>query len=55
MEKLKENGFVVIPNPYNPREEDITAMYDRLENEGQQIFITSIRFSTSITFSLTRV
>jgi len=41
LEKLKENGFVVIPNPYNPQEEDITAMYDRLENEGQQIFITS--------------
>ena len=41
LEKLKENGFVVISNPYNPKEEDITAMYDRLENEGQLIFITS--------------
>jgi len=41
MEKLKENGFVVISNPYNLKEEDITAMYGRLEREGQLIFITS--------------
>ncbi|MHC1757633.1 MAG: DUF3160 domain-containing protein [Methanosarcina sp.] len=41
LEKLKENGFVVISNPYNPEEEDITAMYNRLGNEGQLIFITS--------------
>ncbi|WP_292387857.1 DUF3160 domain-containing protein [Methanosarcina sp. UBA5] len=41
LEKLKENGFVVISNPYNPKEDDITAMYDSLENEGQLIFITS--------------
>ena len=41
LEKLKENGFVVISNPYNPKEEDITAMYNRLGNEGQLIFITS--------------
>ncbi|WP_048107048.1 DUF3160 domain-containing protein [Methanosarcina barkeri] len=40
-EKLKENGFVVISNPYNPKEDDITAMYNSLENEGQLIFITS--------------
>jgi hypothetical protein len=39
--KLKENGFVVISNPYNPKEDDITAMYNSLENEGQLIFITS--------------
>ncbi|KKG11081.1 DUF3160 domain-containing protein [Methanosarcina sp. 2.H.A.1B.4] len=41
LEKLKENGFVVISNPYNPKEEDITVMYDRLGREGQLIFITS--------------
>ena len=41
LEKLKENGFVVISNPYNPKEEDITAMYNRLGREGQLIFITS--------------
>ncbi len=40
-EKLKENGFVVISNPYNPKEDDITAMYNSLENKGQLIFITS--------------
>lgn len=41
LEKLKENGFVVISNPYNPKEEDITAMYSKLEREGQLMFITS--------------
>jgi len=41
LEKLKENGFVVISNPYNPKEEDITAMYNRLGREGQLIFISS--------------
>lgn len=41
LDKLKENGFVVISNPYNPEEEDITAMYSKLGNEGQLIFITS--------------
>ncbi|MDM7920078.1 MAG: DUF3160 domain-containing protein [Methanosarcina sp.] len=41
LEKLKENGFVVISNPYNSKEEDITAMYNSLEREGQLIFITS--------------
>ncbi|WP_410510140.1 DUF3160 domain-containing protein [Methanosarcina hadiensis] len=41
LDKLKENGFVAISNPYNPEEDDITAMYSRLENEGQLIFITS--------------
>jgi len=41
LEKLKENGFVVISNPYNSKEDDITAMYNSLENEGQLIFITS--------------
>ncbi len=41
LKKLKENGFVVISNPYNPEEEDITAMYSSLGNEGQLIFITS--------------
>ncbi|AKB51798.1 hypothetical protein MSBRW_2545 [Methanosarcina barkeri str. Wiesmoor] len=41
LKKLKENGFVVISNPYNSKEDDITAMYNSLENEGQLIFITS--------------
>lgn len=41
LQRLKENGFVVIANPYNPKEEDIAAMYTQLENEGQLIFITS--------------
>ncbi|MDI9396079.1 MAG: DUF3160 domain-containing protein [Euryarchaeota archaeon] len=41
LKKLKENGFVLISNPYNPEEEDITAMYSRLGNGGKQIFITS--------------
>ncbi|AKB55235.1 dTDP-glucose 4,6-dehydratase [Methanosarcina sp. A14] len=41
LEKLKENGFVVISNPYDSKEDDITAMYNSLENEGQLIFITS--------------
>ena len=41
LKKLKENGFVVISNPYNPEEEDITAMYSRLGSERQLIFITS--------------
>ncbi|MDY9924715.1 DUF3160 domain-containing protein [Methanosarcina sp.] len=41
LEKLKGNGFVVISNPYNPEEEDITTMYNRLGNEGQLIFVTS--------------
>ena len=41
LEKLKENGFVVISNPYTPEEEDITAMYSRLGSERQLIFITS--------------
>ena len=40
-EKLKENGFVVISNPYNPKEEDITAMYNKLKDDRQLIFITS--------------
>ncbi|HII00474.1 TPA: DUF3160 domain-containing protein [Methanosarcinaceae archaeon] len=41
LKKLKENGFVVIENPYNPGEEDITRMYSVLEEEEVPIFITT--------------
>ncbi|HII00472.1 TPA: DUF3160 domain-containing protein [Methanosarcinaceae archaeon] len=41
LEKLKTNGFVVIENPYNSGEEDITGMYSILEKEGVPIFITT--------------
>ncbi|WP_440955306.1 DUF3160 domain-containing protein [Methanosarcina sp. Mfa9] len=41
LEKLKTNGFVVIENPYNSGEEDITGMYSSLEKEGVPIFITT--------------
>ncbi len=41
LEKLRENGFVVIENPYNPGEEDITGMYSILEEEEVPIFITT--------------
>ncbi|MCQ1535664.1 DUF3160 domain-containing protein [Methanosarcina sp. KYL-1] len=41
LEKLKTNGFVVIKNPYNPGEEDITSMYVTLKEEEVPVFITS--------------
>lgn len=41
LEKLEKNGFVVVPNPYNPKEEDITAMYEKLKGDDKPIFITS--------------
>ena len=37
----KSNGFVVIENPYNPGEEDITSMYSTLKEEEIPIFITT--------------
>ena len=41
LKMLEKNGFVVIENPYNPKEEDITSMYDTLKKEGIPIFITT--------------
>ncbi|MDY0386067.1 MAG: DUF3160 domain-containing protein [Methanolobus sp.] len=41
IEKLQENGFVIIRNPFNPREELITDMYDTLEDEEVPVFISS--------------
>ncbi len=38
---LESNGFVVIENPYNSREEDITSMYSTLKEEEVPIFITT--------------
>ena len=38
---LEENGFVVIENPYNPREEDITRPYQALKEHDLPIFITT--------------
>ena len=40
-EVLENNGFVVIKNPYNPTEEDITSMYVTLKEEEIPIFITT--------------
>jgi len=41
LEVLESNGFVVIENPYNPGEEDITSMYSTLKEEEIPIFITT--------------
>ena len=38
---LESNGFVVIENPYNPEEEDITSTYATLKEENVPIFITT--------------
>jgi len=38
---LESNGFVVIENPYNPGEEDITSMYSTLTEKEVPIFITT--------------
>jgi hypothetical protein len=38
---LESNGFVVIKNPYNPEEEDITSMYSTLQEEEIPVFITT--------------
>jgi hypothetical protein len=39
--KLENNGFVVIKNPYNLREEYITSMYTTLKEEEIPVFITT--------------
>lgn len=41
LEKLEKNGFVVVSNPYNPKEQEITAMYEKLKGDDKPIFITS--------------
>lgn len=41
LEMLERNGFVVIENPYNPGEEDITSMYVTLKKEEVPVFITT--------------
>ena len=41
LKMLESNGFVVIENPYNPGEEDITSMYSTLKQEEVPIFITT--------------
>lgn len=38
---LKQNGFVIIKNPFNDKENDITSPYETLKNEEIPIFITS--------------
>ncbi|WP_011307169.1 DUF3160 domain-containing protein [Methanosarcina barkeri] len=38
---LENNGFVVIKDPYNPGEEDITSMYSSLQEEEIPVFITT--------------
>jgi hypothetical protein len=38
---LEENGFVVISNPFNPKEEYITEPYKTLKEQEIPIFITS--------------
>jgi hypothetical protein len=39
--KLQENGFVVIANPFKQNEEIITDIYDHLEENDVPIFVTS--------------
>ncbi len=41
LKMLETNGFVVIKNPYNPGEEDITSMYSTLKGEEIPVFITT--------------
>lgn len=41
LKMLESNGFVVIEDPYDSSEEDITAMYSTLENQEVPIFITT--------------
>ncbi|WP_406658098.1 DUF3160 domain-containing protein [Methanolobus sp. ZRKC2] len=41
IEKLQKNGFVVMENPFYPREEIITDMYGTLEDKEIPVFITS--------------
>jgi hypothetical protein len=41
LKTLEDNGFVVIENPCNPNEEDITSLYTTLKQENIPIFITT--------------
>ncbi|MCK5176718.1 MAG: DUF3160 domain-containing protein, partial [Candidatus Aenigmarchaeota archaeon] len=41
LELLKKNGFVVVKNPFNQREEDITEPYNILKDKEIPVFITS--------------
>jgi hypothetical protein len=41
LKALESNGFVVIENPYNSAEEDITSMYETLKEEEIPVFITT--------------
>jgi len=41
LEVLQNNGFVVVENPYNPAEEDITSMYVTLKEDEIPVFITT--------------
>ncbi|AKB32447.1 dTDP-D-glucose 4,6-dehydratase [Methanosarcina siciliae HI350] len=41
LEMLERNGFVVIKNPYDSSEEDITSMYVTLKDEEIPVFITT--------------
>ncbi|MEA1944962.1 MAG: DUF3160 domain-containing protein, partial [Euryarchaeota archaeon] len=38
---LEENGFVVIDDPFNPKEEDIIQPYDTLKDNEVPIFVTT--------------
>lgn len=38
---LRQQGFVVVANPFNPQEEEITRPYDTLKDHEVPIFITS--------------
>ena len=40
-DELEQNGFVIIENPLNPQEEDITAPYKELKSMDIPVFITS--------------
>jgi len=41
LDMLERNGFVVIKNPYDSSEEDITSMYATLKEEEIPVFITT--------------
>lgn len=41
LDLLERNGFVVVSNPFDPEEEDITRPYEDLEEMGVPVFITS--------------
>ena len=41
IKELEQNGFVIIRNPFNPREENIIKTYSDLKDRDLEIFITS--------------